>query len=479
MEQEGPVAAFSSPAAPNQDHLCDVLRVSPRQIWAEYIPRIIDGLWHPFDREGALQQEHASTLRRISTRLPYFVQNIPRDWKLVGRIATKAWKRYQYIQHQVHTPSQDKEIPATVKIAIFGGSVTEGVNCGTSVRMKQENCAWAMRLEYLVNRLAGGVVIEVWNGAIGGTNTQVGAAILKFELPPENMRHPDIIINAYSVNDMHILTMNEAKGQAITLRDHIFQIQQEFVRIALQYKPCQDAPLVIFLDDYLGNEQREIMSTVDVGQSMQLLASYYGIGTVSYANMVRDIVYKNTRETSFSPAGWYRNRRGMVSENMLREIHPGAEMHVTVALSMSYYFMVLASAYCSMERTDAATTSGTTTTQREPIKDTSTQDNHYPGDTFDMRALPPLLSPQTTLDEISQLWNASIQQVRSSDDSLVPTGSLSLSSRSSLCQEYRKSHPPLKRCIFSKDVVGCDDSGREVCPVPVTPLDMEGGYCGR
>jgi hypothetical protein len=260
-----------------------------------------------------------------------------------------------------------------------------------------------MRLGYFINRMAGGTVVEVWNGAMGATDTQIGTAVLKFEMPPKNMRHPDIIINAYSVNDNHIETIDQAKGQETALRDDIiFAAQQEFVRIAMRYNPCYDPPLVIFLDDYLGNGQREIMATTNAGRSMQLLATYYGIGTVSYTHMIRDIVYKKTREIMFSPKGWYRG--GTSSKYMDQENHPPATMHVTVALSMSYYLLVLASTYCDMARTAQ---------QSRHINKT-----HYPDDSFDTRALPPPLSSKTSLEDISQLWRPSIQQVQSSDEAI-------------------------------------------------------------
>ena len=49
------------------------------------------------------------------------------------------------------------------------------------------------------------------------------------------------------------------------------------------------------------------MATTEAGISMQRLADYYGFGVVSYANMVRDLVYEDTRETNFSPNYWYQN----------------------------------------------------------------------------------------------------------------------------------------------------------------------------
>jgi hypothetical protein len=50
------------------------------------------------------------------------------------------------------------------------------------------------------------------------------------------------------------------------------------------------------MDDYLGNEQREILVTTELAQATMVLANYYGFTSMSYANVVRDIVYGDTHE---------------------------------------------------------------------------------------------------------------------------------------------------------------------------------------
>jgi hypothetical protein len=138
--------------------------------------------------------------------------------------------------------------------------------------------------------------------------------------------------------------------------------------------------------------------------------------------MIRHVVYKNTREVIFSPKRWYRG--GTTSKDMETEIHPPAGMHITVALSMSYYLLVLASTYCAMERAAQ---------QSRHINKT-----HYPDDSFDTRALPPPLSSKTSLEDISQLWRPSIQQVQSSDEAIQS------------CDEDINSNPEShNRCSFA------------------------------
>ena len=164
-------------------------------------------------------------------------------------------------------------------------------------------------------------MFQVTKIAMGGTNTAVGAQVFQFDLLPEEARDPDIVINGYATNDMHVLTVLEAQSGNQTLGQRVFEITQEFVRTVLEDKPCRNKPLLIHMDDYLGNEQREILSTMELSQAVGTLADYYGFARVSYANLVRDIVYGDTREYWFSPEGWW--PEGNRSKVMEREIHPG------------------------------------------------------------------------------------------------------------------------------------------------------------
>jgi hypothetical protein len=439
-------ASSSSSAVSSGGPLCSALSSSssssaPHQLWVDHLPWILEHSQHPKDKRNIEQTK--KFLYRISPRLPLFPSSLPRDSELVGRIVKKAWKRYQYVVQQKSQNSMNKDTsrnttntnttnttseeppPPILKILVLGGSVvTRGVNCWTGPA-RIETCNWAYRLGLLLNKMAGGKVAIVANHAIGASNTQVATTLLRFELLPEEIRRPDIIINAYSTNDMHFETIAEAVGSNATLRDHVFAMHQEFIRTAAATQPCQDPPLLIFLDDYLGNEQREILATTDVGQSHQILATYYGVGTVSYANMVRDIVYKNTREKDFSPAGWYK-KDGSSGPTMTREIHPQFGMHYTVTWSMAYYFLVLVSTYCS--------TASALEKEQEAFPTTPSS---LSSDHFDAGALPPVLTSLYSLADISHDWKASIQEQET---------------KASLCYEQKKNdgkQPIAPRCTFS------------------------------
>jgi hypothetical protein len=200
-------------------------------------------------------------------------------------------------------------------------------------------CAWPTRLEYFINSLVSQMInpatttppkkfVTVEIMAIGGANTATGQKMLDNDLI---QNRPDILINSYSTNDMHAITMSAASKENIALRDKVFTMGQDFVRSFYQSQQClkntATPTLLYWSDDYLGNEQREIMVTTQLGPAIQVLANYYGFGFISYADAVRDIAYTDTAETMFSPAGWYTEG----NPAMQREIHPGHTMHLAAA----------------------------------------------------------------------------------------------------------------------------------------------------
>ena len=139
---------------------------------------------------------------------------------------------------------------------------------------------------------------------------------------------------------------------------------QDFIRLAyasstinfpcastgLNNKPDQQQqlvpPVVMHLDDYLGNEQRGILATTELSQAVQVLSNYYGTLTaMSYPDLVRDWVYGDTHEFWFSPYGWYPPYK-QNKQQMAREIHPGMPHHMVVPWIVSYNLLNLLTNYC-------------------------------------------------------------------------------------------------------------------------------------
>ena len=224
------------------------------------------------------------------------------------------------IYNDRNNKDNDNHLP--IQILVLGGSVTRGMLSNENpTERNARHALWPSTLERLVNGVAGFKVIKITNIAQGGTNSEQGTFIIDYSLFPEDMLQPDIIIHAYSSNDMHILSMDKANAENKTLYDAVFDNLQEFIRSVLTMstsRPCsniKNPPMLIILDDYLGNEQLFIHELMTFNTAMKQLSNYYGIMSISYADAVRDLVYADTYEKWFSPT-WYDN-----DKNMQREIH--------------------------------------------------------------------------------------------------------------------------------------------------------------
>lgn len=137
---------------------------------------------------------------------------------------------------------------------------------------------------------------------------------------------------------------------------------QEFTRTALCFNTT-----VLWLDDYLGNEQATVWGTTELAQVLEVVSQYYGVAYASYSAMVRDLVYRDTRETQLSP-DWYKHGR------YERQIHPGASVHQALAWVVAYQFLSWAVEACAVAP--------------EPRS----------------LELPPRLTPSLTIDQVSDLW---------------------------------------------------------------------------
>jgi hypothetical protein len=104
-----------------------------------------------------------------------------------------------------------------------------------------------------------------------------------------------------------IISIQDVLAWNVCLVDNLLCLGQEFIGQILIPKGSDDdgcnscpPPLLLYFDDYLGNEQNEILTTILSSLTIHLLSNYYGIGLISYADAVCDIVYGDTREWWFS-----------------------------------------------------------------------------------------------------------------------------------------------------------------------------------
>jgi len=359
---------------------------STHGLWKDMLPVVLNQSKLPQDPKYQLHDMTAHILQILTPRLPHGVKELPRTPQL-KRVLTKLQSRLDYVTNRTQI-----EAPP-LNIVVFGGSVTAGVECWTKVNrwLKYGNCAWPARLKALLNNQYD--LVRVTVQAVGGTNSETGMYMLRYGMVETK---PDIIINAYATNDMHVLTMAAAKTNGHTLRDETHRIAQGFIREALSVCP-EEQPLVLFLDDYLGNEQREIMATTQLNQAWHVLSTYYGAGMMSYADVVRDLVYGDTKETTFTSKGWYPGG----GPEMKREIHPGVAAHMSMGFTIAYYLLELTSFACTMDW-QANTTYFGGKGLPESVSDSTLNLIRYPRPP--PRHLPPPLLTNLSLASVSEDW---------------------------------------------------------------------------
>lgn len=391
----------TSAAASTYNTFCEYVgSQSAISLWTQYADRILQESRLSVDLDFSQRNMMLEMLDMISPRLPDSLQATTRDWATVKRILEQGWDRYQYLQ-QIKTFDQSSytaDEPRIIQVLVVGGSVTQGNNCFAIKGGHGRHCAWATRLESLVNGLAGGLLIKVHNRALGGVNTKIGQAIWEYGTSPDDDFYPDIVINGHSTNDAGLTTR---KGG----RDAISEMAQSFVRSVMSEKSCSKRPLLIWLDDYLGNTVNKIKEITILSQEIQVLASYYGFSFVSFANVVRDWVYGDTHGTLFSPQ-WYSE-----DGNFVGEVHPGQGMHLATSWIMAYHMLNLATRHCSIEawgkqalvrQDESRKTSGHTTIEENAY--------YQPSPT----GLPPMLTNNLRLEEVTKAWQADAEDRESS-----------------------------------------------------------------
>jgi hypothetical protein len=399
-------------------------------LWNQHMLKILSASCFYKDTKFFYHDFTAQLLQIMSPRLPRSVKTTPFDWRPVENALTVAWERYQYLQ----LPEKEREAiaihdkPRPLKVLVMGGSLLVGTNCAHMNRelnfqfgMPRRECNWSFRMGHFLNdfflpkdKARMEQLVEVAKVAMGGTNTATGSVIWQYDLTPEEARNPDIVINAYSTNDMHILTVLEAESSNTTLRDLTFDMFQGFARKILGTKHCSSSdelipPLLLHMDDYIGNEQRKIWETTELTQGVQVLANYYGFVSMSYADVIRELVYGDTYETWFSSEWWVRDKAKAKQLTFERQIHPGMGMHISTIWVAAYNLLHLASTYCSMPTDVITHLSNNSISEYQAglwgLPDLNKKFNQPKGKPQSQpKGLPPELTKELLLEDITPLW---------------------------------------------------------------------------
>jgi len=250
-------------------------------------------------------------------------------------------------------------------VAVYGGSVAGGSGCDNIPAEVQPSvpphavpggnrCAWPFRLQVLADAAFGSGVIHVENLAVGATDSLIPLASLEYRLyandssiPPNG---PDIIINAYAVNDRRggAAASHERPEDATrkAFEDALFKSEQ-FARAAIKSGGGAGAgsspSLVLFLDEYVGlhNVNQTILDTFIRNTAVQSVADVYGLASVVSAAIARPFAFANIREEVFTPS-WFPQD----GEELKRELHFGMIGHQHVAFTMAYAALRVTTDFC-------------------------------------------------------------------------------------------------------------------------------------
>ena len=209
----------------------------------------------------------------------------------------------------------------------------------------------------LINDILGFHVVTIVNVAAGGMSSDIGARIYRFKMfPKELLPQPDIVINAYSTNDMHYATRASAgklSSSSVTvngLEDDLFRINEDFIRAVIATSnsdPCHKPPMLIYLSDHLGNFVKGVQDTMIFNRVIDQLSNYYDFMYISYADAVRQIALSKRDEYWFSPK-WVRFLKG--EEISTDQIHFGMGGHLAMTWVMAFNFLHAVVTHCNSEQ---------------------------------------------------------------------------------------------------------------------------------
>lgn len=301
--------------------------------WTSHMNDILNASPHPQDPKGVYRDWTRAILTALS---PEMLQKGVRARPYGYAMESVAEK----LQHRIMNPDD----AAPLQIVVVGGSVTHGQGCNQprlagSKRCDPTSCAWPSRLERLVNTLAGMELVQVYNLAVSATTLKFATPLVKYWFyPPELLANggPDIIISSYSSNEQSQKDTTKSVRFANRARRRI----KDFLTAATSASSdaCgQSSPLVMFVDDYIGNFQDHVLGEMTFNKVVTEVAEWEGnVMHVSYADVVRRHVYADTSESTFTSPDWPAKT----------EVHFGMGGHVAIAWSVLYAMMDVFMGYC-------------------------------------------------------------------------------------------------------------------------------------
>jgi len=278
-----------------------------------------------------------------------------RDW--IDELFRDHYQSYQLRRSAIHPPGlevtlkvleiiskrvnylQDSTLSAAppLHILVSGGSVTSGIQCGINhvgivpvgERGEDYDCAWPARLEHLFNRVLfdGKKVVKVSNLAVGGSNSEIGKALLEYHLFPDSFQQPDIVIWGHAVNDSY----EKDKARAY------FESIPGFVNAAHKLRICDDhLPLVVMNEEFFGQNN-------DISGAIYKASNWFGLMGISQRNVISHKTFAN-----------FDNDDYVKSIIDAKGIHPGMGGHIGTSWTVFFNFISAFTDVCDYRRVSSS-----------------------------------------------------------------------------------------------------------------------------
>ena len=347
---------------PTHNSICSRIRrgTLAADLWRRGLPRLVEALQHPRDSQGIHNNWTAELLNLLS---PHVLENAIKGFPSMETLRPL----FNILSRRIGETSASLSLESSplLKMVVLGGSIVEGTGCmrsplpggGGKIDFESmQECAWPCRLEHALNFFLSKWFptkprIHIHNLAAGGTNSEAAIPILRYWLSP--VFHPngaDVVFNAYSANDnlppaFHATTNTTMDSYHLA---RVLKRNLEFIQASRdlnhhQQDQCQQfhRPLILYVNDYVGNQQESIIGDGQLDQAIQWLADIEAtMGYVSISHAVRRWVWADTSEDFFSPP-WL-DRKGRPTIN----VHYGMGGHVTTTIAILYYFLRLLLDFC-------------------------------------------------------------------------------------------------------------------------------------
>jgi hypothetical protein len=383
--RQRPLTSSSSSSAPNNTttaprSICQALShgsLSTSSLWKAHVSQILEASIHPLDATGyhRLWQEQLLQVTGPSVLDRGLIgrASLPQLQTVISILNTRRRALYdeQYKSKQglEETTPPNNNMPPPLLVAVMGGSVPEGRGCNVLPslvqqwlafnnvtaspqlnKMQGKACTWPYRLQLLADAFLGTDVVRIFNLAVGGTGSSQALSTLEYRLyaDPFLIQHggPDVVVNGFAVNDNLPAWGTDPNTTNSSLHwSNTWQVAQAFVHTVIhESKPCHKSkPMMVFVDDYMGNQNAEVILAEDIrSDNVRMLSDLHEFLYISATVPARHLVMADETETAFTPK--WTNPPGT---KRIVEGHYGQPGHQHVANTMAYALLKSAVDYCA------------------------------------------------------------------------------------------------------------------------------------